>query len=253
MSHLRNKTVIITGASRGIGAATATHFAKLGARLVLSARSKDKINALARDIRKNGGDAIGVPCDISNLLDVQSMVQTCTETYGAPDVLINNAGMLDPVERIEHADSAAWERVIDVNIKGVFYAVRECLPLMKSNGGGTIISLGSGAATSALEGWSAYCTSKAAVHHFHACLHLEEFRNNIRSYILSPGTVATNMQIVIRDSGVNPVSQIPWDDHIPPEWVAICLAWMASPDADAHLGEVVSLRDPELRVLLGLQ
>jgi len=121
---------------------------------------------------------------------------------------------------------------------------------MKAQGGGTIITIGSGAATSALEGWSAYCTSKAAVHHLNACLHKEEAENGIRALIMSPGTVATNMQEVIRDSGVNPVSQIPWENHIPPEWVGKVLLWMCGPEADSHLGQTVAIRGDALRALV---
>jgi len=178
------------------------------------------------------------------------MLKAAIDNFGRLDVVINNAGMLDPVQRLEEADSTAWDRIIDINVKGVFYAMRHAVPIMKKQGGGTILTIGSGAASSALEGWSAYCTSKAAVHHLNSCLHKEEAENSIRAMIMSPGTVATKMQEVIRDSGVNPVSQIPWENHIPPEWVGKVLLWMCRPEADSHLGQTVAVRGEELAALV---
>jgi len=249
MSDFTNKTVVITGASRGIGAATARHFATLGANVVLAARSTDDIKAIAAEI---GSQAIAVSCDVSDQSQVQSLMNKAVETFDSIDILINNAGVIDPVQRLEESDIEAWDRLIDINVKGVYYGIRHALPIMKSQGSGTIITIGSGAGTSALEGWSHYCTSKAAVHHLNACLHKEESKSGIRALVLSPGTVATEMQTVIAASGVNPVSQIPWEDHIPAEWPAKALAWMATTDSDEWLGKVVSLRDAKIRKRLGL-
>lgn len=249
MSDFTSKTVIITGASRGIGAATARHFAALGANVVLAARSTDDINTIATELGEN---ALAVACDVSDAGQVENLVNTTVDTFGAIDILINNAGVIDPVERLSESDIDAWGRLIDINVKGVYYAIRYALPIMKTQGAGTIINIGSGAATYALEGWSHYCTSKAAVHHLNACLHTEESENGIRALVLSPGTVATEMQTVIAASGINPVSQIPWDDHIPAQWVARALGWMATTDSDDWLGQVVSLRDTDIRARVGL-
>lgn len=248
---LNGKVVIITGASRGIGAAAAKEFAKAGAKVVLSARSDMAIEEIAQEIMTAGGTAVATPCDVSNYNDVENLVTSTVELFGPPDILVNNAGIIDPVERLEFADIEAWGKLIDINVKGVFYGIRAVLPIMKDNGGGTIINVGSGAATSALEGWSHYCTSKAAVHHLTHCLHKEEAANGIRALTMSPGTVATDMQVQIRDSGVNPVSQIPWENHIPAEWAARVFLWMCGPEADEHLGSVVALRGEELREAIG--
>ena len=118
--------------------------------------------------------------------------------------------------------------------------------------GGTIITVGSGAATSPLDGWSHYCTSKAAVHHLNACLDLELRDKAIRALVLSPGTVATEMQKKIKKSGINPVSKMDWGDHIPSEWVAKCLVWMCGKDSDKYLGKVVSLREEGIRKIIGV-
>tara|TARA_R110002096_G_scaffold46032_6_gene123073 strand:+ start:45475 stop:46227 length:753 start_codon:yes stop_codon:yes gene_type:complete len=249
MSDFTSKTVVITGASRGIGAATARHFAALGANVVLAARSVSEIDKITAEI---GANALAVACDVSDVTQVENLINTAVEHFDSIDILINNAGVIEPVERLEESDIDAWSRMMDINIKGVYYAIRYALPIMKTQGAGTIINIGSGAATSALEGWSHYCTSKAAVHHLTTCLHTEESDNGIRALVLSPGTVATDMQTIIAASGINPVSQIPWDDHIPANWVAQALTWMATDDADEWLGHVVSLRDSGIRSRVGL-
>nr|WP_323778583.1 SDR family oxidoreductase [Amylibacter sp.] len=249
---MTDKSVIITGASRGIGAAAARKFGALGAKVLLCARSATDIDTIAAEINAAGGTALALATDVAQFDQVQAAIDLAQAEFGGVDILINNAGALEPVERLEHATVSAWDTIIDVNVKGVFYGIRAALPLMKAAGGGTIITIGSGAATGALEGWSHYCTSKAAVHHLNACLHVEEGANGIRALVLSPGTVATEMQRVIKKSGVNPVSTLDWEDHIPPEWVAETLVWMAGGDSDAHLGQVVALRDEAIRKQVGL-
>lgn len=247
---MKNKTVLITGASRGIGAAAAREFASLGANVMLAARTETDIQTIANEINANGGNAAAFACDVSDLAQVKAMTEACVATFGTLDVLINNAGVIDPIDSLAAADSTAWDKLIDINVKGVYYGMREALPYMKK--GGTILTIGSGAGTSALEGWSAYCTSKAAVHHLNACLDNEERANNIRALVLSPGTVATEMQMAIKDSGVNPVSQLDWSVHIPPEWPAKALVWMCTADADEWLGQVISLREDPIRKRIGL-
>lgn len=252
MGTLDNKIVIITGASRGIGAAAAYEFAASGAKVVLSARSENAIAEIAAEITAQGGTALALPCDVSDYNAVEALVAGTKEAFGPPDILINNAGILEPVERLAESTPQAWSTLIDINVKGVYNGMRAAVPVMKDNGGGTVITVGSGAATSALEGWSHYCTSKAAVHHLNACLHKEEAENGIRALIMSPGTVATDMQRIIAASGVNPVSKIAWDDHIPAEWAAKVFVWMCGSDADTYLGDVVALRGAELRAAIGV-
>lgn len=251
MTDLHNKSVIITGASRGIGEAAARKFAALGAKVLLCARSGGDIDKIAGEINDAGGHARALATDVSDYAAVQAAVDYAQSEFGGIDILINNAGVLEPVERLEHATVAAWDQVIDINVKGVFYGIRAALPVMKSAGGGTIITIGSGAATSALEGWSHYNTSKAAVHHLSACLHGEEGENGIRAMILSPGTVATEMQRIIKRSGVNPVSTLDWEDHRPPSVIADTLVWMCTPDSDDYLGDVVRQSDPAILSKLG--
>jgi len=249
MEHIKNKTLIITGASQGIGEATARLFAKLGANVALIARSKEKIKKISNDINLNGGKSIAIQCDVSNQDEVENAIKLTLKSYNAIDILIGNAGIINPIQNIAEMDISDFDKVIDVNIKGVWYGIKAVLPHMKN--GGTIITIGSGAASNALEGWSHYCTSKAAVHHLSACLDLEMRKDLIRALVLSPGTVATEMQKIIKKSGVNPVSKMNWSDHISPDWVAKCLVWMSSSQADEYLGKVVSLREEKIRQKIG--
>lgn len=249
---MNGKSVLITGASRGIGEAAAREFAAQGAKVMLCARSGGAIEKIAAEINDAGGTALAQTCDVADSGAMAAAVECAAREFGGLDVLVANAGMLDPVARIEELAPEDYAKVIDVNVNGVFYGIHAALPVMKKSGGGTIISIGSGAGTSALEGWSHYCSSKAAVHHLNRCLHREEADNGIRALVLSPGTVATEMQVVIRDSGVNPVSQLAWEDHIPPEWPAKTLVWMCTADSDDWRGEVVSLREDEIRRRVGL-
>ena len=130
--------------------------------------------------------------------------------------------------------------------------MRAAMPLMQKAGGGTILTISSGAAHNALEGWSHYCSSKAGAAMLTMCAHKEGALKGIRAMGLSPGTVATKMQREIKASGVNPVAQMDWEDHSPPEWPAKCLLWMCSPDADEFLGQEISLRDQAIRKRIGV-
>ena len=245
MSDRKEKTVIITGASRGIGAAAACHLAGMGATVFLAARSRQAIDALAEDIARNGGKAHAVPCDVSVAEDVRNLIATAISKTGRLDILINNAGIIDPIARLVDSDPGDWGKVVDINVKGVYHGLRFAIPEMVARNGGTIINISSGAATSALEGWSHYCATKAAVLSLTRVADKEYRDQGVRVIGLSPGTVATQMQEQIRASGINPVSRLSPEDHIPPEWVARAIAWLVSPQADPHLGADFSLKTNE--------
>jgi len=243
------KTVIITGASRGIGAAAAREFAAAGWRVALLARSEREISALSGQI---GAAAMALPCDVADQGAMQAAVQTVLARWGRLDALINNAGMIDPIARLADADADAWGRSVDVNLKGVFHGMRAAIPVMKAAGGGTIITISSGAASNPYEGWSAYCAAKAGAAMLTRAAHLEEGENGLRIMGLSPGTVATEMQIRIKASGINPVSALDPAVHIPADWPAKCLLWMCGPGGDPWLGEEVKLRDESIRRAIGV-
>ncbi|WP_299850673.1 SDR family oxidoreductase [uncultured Roseovarius sp.] len=247
--NLQGKTVVITGASRGIGAASAREFAGAGAKVALLARNSDAIGDLAAEI---GEKAIAIPCDVSRYWEVEKALQTAVSEFGGLDVLIGNAGALEPISHLSKADPDAWGHVIDINLKGVFYGMRAAMPVMQAAGGGTIITISSGAAHSALEGWSHYCASKAGAAMLTMCADKEGREHGLRVMGLSPGTVATQMQREIKASGMNPVAQLDWSDHIPPEWPARTLLWMCSPEADEFVGQEISLRNEDIRKRVGL-
>ncbi len=246
---MTSKTVMITGASRGIGAQAARIFAEAGANVVLLARSQDAIADLAGEI---GAKAIAIPCNVARFGEMSSAVEMTVKAFGGLDVLINNAGVVDPISHLADADPDAWGQLIDINVKGVFNGMRAALPALKARGGGSVLTISSGAAHNAIEAWSAYCASKAAVNMMNRSLHLEEGANGIRAIGLSPGTVATEMQRKIKESGINPVSQLDWDVHIPADWPAKCLLWMCGAAADKYCGEEISLRDDDIRRAVGL-
>ena len=249
MNSIIGKTVLITGASRGIGASAARHFADAGANVVLLARSGNVIGELAAEI---GAAALAVPCDVSRYSEVEAAMNAAIAKFGSLDVVINNAGVIEPIAPLITSDPADWGHVIDINLKGVYYGMRAAMPVMQAAGGGTIITSSSGAAHNALEGWSHYCASKAGAAMLTMCAHKEGAGAGIRAMGLSPGTVATEMQREIKASGINPVSAMEWEDHIPPEWVAQTLLWMCTPDADEFVGQEIALRDAAIRKRLGL-
>ncbi len=246
---MQGNTVLITGASRGIGAAAARAFADAGANVALVARGREAIADLAGEIGDRG---IAIPCDVSRFWEVEAAVEACVGTFGGLDVLVGSAGVIEPISHLATSDPEAWGQVIDVNLKGVYHGMRAALPVMLARGGGSILTISSGAAHGPVEAWSHYCASKAGAAMLTACVDKENRDKGIRAIGLSPGTVATQMQREIKASGINPVSRLDWDDHIPPEWPALALVWMCSPDADEWLGGEVSLRDNDVRRRVGL-
>lgn len=252
MSTLSNQVVAITGASRGIGRSAAIEFAKAGAKVVLLARDLDACTDTAQAIEDSGGSALAIRCDVANYVAVQSALQTAHQAFGSLDVLLNNAGVIDPIGHIEEVDQAAWANSVDINLKGVFNCTHVALPLMLAKGTGRILNLSSGAAKSALPGWSHYCAAKAACAMLTQCIHTEYSERGITAIGLSPGTVATDMQVKIRMSGINAVSQLDPSVHIDPSWPARALVWMCSEDAMAYAGQEISLRDESIRSQIGL-
>ena len=253
MGDIAGKTAIITGASRGIGEAAARELAAAGMNVVLAARSGGDIERIAAEITEAGGQAIAVACDVADHASVQTLVDRALEAFGTVDLLVNNAGIINPIARLSDSDPEAWNAVIDVNVKGVYNGIRSVLPVMERQGGGTIVNISSGAAYGPMEGWSHYCASKAAVLMLTRAVHKEYGDHGIRSVGLSPGTVATQMQVDIKASGINPVSQMDPDAHAPPEWIGRAIVWLAGEGADRYLGEDLKLRtDAEARAAIGL-
>ena len=246
---VHGKTVMITGASRGIGEAAAHVFADAGANVVLTARSAAQIGEIADQI---GEQALAVPCDVSRFDDVQNAVDAANKAFGAVDVLINNAGVIEPVAHIAASDPGEWGKAIDINLKGVYYGARAVLPDMIARGAGSILTVSSGAAHGPMDGWAHYCSSKAGAAMLTRCIDKEARAAGVRALGLSPGTVATQMQREIKTSGINVVSALDWSVHIPADWPAKALLWMCGAEADEFIGEEISLRDKDIRRRVGL-
>mmetsp|Transcript_14230 Transcript_14230/g.56720 ORF Transcript_14230/g.56720 Transcript_14230/m.56720 type:complete len:262 (+) Transcript_14230:309-1094(+) len=255
MSAVQGKVAVITGASQGIGAAVAKYLAARGAKVVLAARSAAKIDALAQEINAASPTpktvtALAVPTDVADYAQMRALFDATLETFGRCDVLINNAGRIDPVARLEDSDPAEWSTTVDINLKGVYYGMQLATKHLEK--GGTVINISSGAATSALEGWSHYCATKAAVLMLTKCGQKEFGADTMRVVGLSPGTVATEMQVVIKNSGINPVSRLDPSVHIPPEYVAKAVEFLCGPGGDDYLGADFSIKTDAGRAAVGL-
>jgi 3-oxoacyl-[acyl-carrier protein] reductase len=249
---LSGQVALVTGASQGIGAAIAKRLSKAGATVVLAARSGDAISRNAAAICADGGRASSIVTDVSRYDDVAAAVAHCLNEYGRLDILVNNAGLIEPIARLAESDPVEWGRIADINYKGVYHGLRATLPSMIARGSGIVVNISSGAATSALEGWSHYCSSKAAVLSLTGCADKEYRGDGIRVVGLSPGTVATDMQVAIKASGINPVSKLDPSAHISPEWVAEAVAWLCTDAGAPFAGTDFSLKTEEGRRLVGL-
>ena len=251
MQELSGQVVIVTGASRGIGAASAEALASAGAAVVLAARDQARVSAVARRIAEAGGRAEAAVCDVADWDSVQGMVAETKRRFGAVTALVNNAGVIEPIARLEQAAPAAWARNIQVNLVGAFHAIRAVLPEMRAAGRGTIINISSGAALRPLEGWSAYCAAKAGLAMLTQAVALEAVPG-LRVFGFQPGTTDTEMQVTIRASGVNPISQIPRAQLTPVEEPARAVVYLCTPAAGDLSGKEFSLREEAFRSRLGL-
>lgn len=244
--------VLVTGASRGIGAAIVRHLAARGHQIAAIARNAEALQGL-RDGGTNGvGRVVPLAADLANPEATATAVSQAIGKLGYLDLVVNNAGLIDPISRIAEIDLEAWNKTIALNLSGAFQIMQLAVRHMQPRGQGMIINLSSGAANRPLEGWAAYCSSKAGLQMLTRCADLEYRTAGLRILGLSPGTVATTMQTRIRESGVNPVSQLPADAHIPPEWVAQAVDYLYHHATAADLGEDFSLKTDQGRARVGL-
>ena len=191
-------TILITGASRGLGAAAARAAAQLGANVVLTARSAADLEAVAEAVRRGGGQALAVPGDVGRPEDDEAVVARALERFGALDALVNNAGILGPVAPLAEAQADAWTENWAVNVLGPVLLTRAALPHLRERRG-RVINVSSGAAVSPVPGWGAYCLSKAAVTHLTRMIAAEE--PDVTAISFRPGVIDTDMQATIRREG----------------------------------------------------
>ncbi len=189
-----NKVILITGASSGIGEGIARELGNAGAKVLLGARRRERIDAVAEDIRSAGGIALARELDVTSRPSMADFVQVALEQWGRIDVLINNAGVM-PLSPLAAGKQDEWERIIDVNIKGVLWGIGAVLPVMEAQGSGQIINVGSIGALAVVPTAAVYCASKFAVRAISDGLRQES--SNIRVTCVNPGVVESELASTI--------------------------------------------------------
>ena len=199
---INEKVVIITGASSGIGYATALALSKAGAKVAVGARRIDKLVQLENEIKKNGGDVLSQRLDVTQKADCDAIVEETIKKWGAVDILINNAGLM-PLSFVKNLKIDEWDQMVDVNIKGVLYCTASVLPHMREAKSGHIINISSVAGRIVFPAGSVYCATKHAVTAFSEGLRQElSPRNNIRVTTIEPGVVSTELTNTITDESL---------------------------------------------------
>lgn len=199
MKQLKNKTAIITGASSGIGEATARVLSGEGVNLVLAARREDRLNELKEEIESNGGKAIVVKTDVTERDQVDNMAQKAKDKFGSIDILINNAGLM-PLSLMKNLHVDEWDQMIDVNLKGVLYCIAAVLPTMREQQNGHIVNISSVAGRKVMPGSAVYSATKFGVRAISEGLRQElSPSDNIRITAIEPGAVDTELMDTITD------------------------------------------------------
>ena len=250
-SELKGKVALVTGASRGLGEGVARALGDAGAAVMLVARDGALSAAVAREIVAKGGRAEATACDVSDYGAVEKIVAATKARLGGLDILVNNAGVIEPISEIATSDPKVWANNITINLIGAYNAVRAVLPGMLGKGG-TIVNVSSGAAYRPLEGWSAYCSGKAGLAMLTRAIELETKGKGIRVFGFSPGTIDTDMQVKIRASGMNMISQIPRANLTPVEHAVRGLIHLCTKASDDLIGQDASMRDDAFRSRIGL-
>lgn len=239
MNTIANQVVVITGASSGIGEATAHLLGERGARLVLGARRLDRLQKLAADINAAGGEAIAVATDVAKRADVDNLIQAAQDKFGHVDVLVNNAGIM-PMAAMAKRKVDEWDRMIDVNIKGVLYGIAAVLPGMRERKRGHIINLSSvaGLRVSA-GGGTVYSATKFAVKAISEGLRIEVGPDGIRVTTLYPGAVASELVDGSSDAEAGAAIKAFYDaNEIPADSVARAVAYAIEQPADMAINEI---------------
>lgn len=237
MSEIQNKIVIITGASSGLGEATAKRLAKHGAKLMLAARREDRLKELVAEIEQDGGTAKYQVTDVSDRSQVAALAKATEQAYGRIDVLVNNAGLM-PLSPLDETKVEEWDKMIDVNIKGVLYGVAAVLPIMRSQQSGHIINLSSVAGHKVFAGGTVYCATKFAVKAISEGIRLES-QGQIRSTNISPGAVATELpNTITHDQTAQNVNQM-YSIAIDADAIARAITYAIEQPGDVDVNEMI--------------
>jgi len=236
MSHIKDKVVLITGASSGIGEATARVLSRKGAAVVLGARRTGRLKTLAEALRNDGGRAEYRALDVTTLEDVQAFVKFGLETCGRIDVIVNNAGVM-PLSRLEELKVDEWNRMIDVNIRGVLHGIAATLPIMKKQGSGQIINLSSIGGHTVHPAAAVYSATKFAVLAISEGLRLEN--DKIRVTVISPGVTESELAESISAEGAREAMKEFRRIAIPPEAIGRAIAFAIEQPEDVDVNEII--------------
>jgi NADP-dependent 3-hydroxy acid dehydrogenase YdfG len=238
-NNIEGKVVVITGASSGLGEATARLLSAQGATVVLGARRADRLQSLADQLTRSGGKALAVTTDVTHCDQVKRLVDAAVQTFGRIDVMINNAGLMpqSPLERLKIEE---WDRTIDVNLKGVLYGIAAALPYMKQQKAGHIINVSSVAGHKVGPGFAVYAATKYAVRALSEGLRQEVKPYNIRTTVISPGAVATELPNSVTDPATaERIHKFYEETAIPAESFARAVAFAMSQPEDVDVNEIV--------------
>jgi NADP-dependent 3-hydroxy acid dehydrogenase YdfG len=237
MSTVENKVVVITGASSGIGEATARLLSKNGARVVLGARRTNRLKAIAKDIRADGGTAEYQALDVTQRSQLESIIQFAQSKFERVDVLINNAGIM-PLSALDQLKVEEWERMIDVNIKGVLYGIAAVLPVMKAQKAGQIINLSSIGGHAVSPTAAVYCATKFAVGAISEGLR-QEVGGDIRVTVISPGVTESELAESISDEAARSRMQEFRRIAIPAEAIARSILFAIAQPDEVDVSEII--------------
>lgn len=237
MSNIQGKVVAITGASSGLGEATARHLAAKGASVFLGARREERLAAIVTEIEAAGGQAAAMRVDVTRRAEVDAFVQAAVSRFGRIDVLVNNAGLM-ALAPIEKTLIDEWERMIDINIKGVLYGVAAALPVFARQGGGHIINIASVAGHKVTAGGAVYCATKHAVRVISEGVRQEV--DGVRTTIISPGAVQSELPLGISDPETAAgIQEFYRQQAIPANAVARAIAYAIEQPADVDINEIL--------------
>lgn len=232
--QLKDRVMIITGASSGIGLAIARMAAAGQAKLVLTGRTLDKLEQVAGELAGTGAPIVALPADVTREADCRTVVQAAVDAFGTVDVLVNSAGYAPPASLLDTTEEI-WDRTIDICLKGVYMMARASIPVMLEHGGGAIVNISSIAGKGGYENSTAYCAAKWGVHGFTEALRAELGRQNIRAYLVCPGAVATPWW----DTRHDPQPAEVMERMIRPEEVADAVRWVLTQPERLQINEVV--------------
>jgi NADP-dependent 3-hydroxy acid dehydrogenase YdfG len=237
--NIEGKVVVITGASSGLGESTARHLAAKGARVVLGARRKDRIDALVKEITAKGGSALGFKTDVTRRGDVEALVKGAMDKYGRIDVIVNNSGVMS-IAPLSALKVEEWDRMIDVNIKGVLYGVAAVLPIMQKQKQGHIINIASVVGFKVFApGGAVYSATKFAVRALTEGLRMETRADNIRCTMISPGAVATELAAGSSEETARENLREFYKIAIPADSIARAIANAIEQPAEVEIDEIV--------------